>query len=365
MPEPTVVHVVPALFGPDGVVGGAERYALELARAMAARVPTSLVTFGDEARIERVGGLDVHVLGSAWYVRGQRSNPVSWRLLQHVRRSTVVHCHQQHIVASSLTALVRRLTGRKVFVSDLGGGGWDISGYVSTDHWYDGHLHISEYSRRVFGHAQRRDAHVVLGGVDVERFSPAHDADIRYDVAYVGRILPHKGIDYLIDALPVGLRLAVVGNAPDTRYLRDLETRAAGREVTFRHDVSDDELVLVYRSARCVALPSVYTTMYGTTTRVPELLGQTLLEGMACGRPALATDVASLPEVVENGVSGFLVPPNDPAALRDRLLRLRDDPDLADRMGGAARRRVLDVFTWDKVVDRCLTVYGTHTGGRA
>ena len=58
-----VVHLVPALFGPDGIVGGAERYAFELARHMATRVPTTLVTFGDPRRHETVGSLDVRVLG--------------------------------------------------------------------------------------------------------------------------------------------------------------------------------------------------------------------------------------------------------------------------------------------------------------
>jgi glycosyltransferase involved in cell wall biosynthesis len=97
--------------------------------------------------------------------------------------------------------------------------------------------------------------------------------------------------------------------------------------------------------------------MYGGQTRVPELLGQTLLEGMACGAPAVCTAVASLPEVVEDGVSGFVVPPNDPAALRAALVRLRDDPAAAAAMGRAARRRVLDRFTWPAVVRRCLDAY--------
>ena len=52
---------------------------------------------------------------------------------------------------------------------------------------------------------------------------------------------------------------------------------------------------------------------------MPELLGQTLIEGMACGTPAICTDVASMPEVVEDGVTGFVVPPNDPAYLGAKL----------------------------------------------
>src|SRR6185503_6569117 len=69
-----VLHVVPALFGPDGLVGGAERYAFELARHMASAVPTKLVGFGETAREEWRGPLRVRTL-PAWHVRGQRSNP--------------------------------------------------------------------------------------------------------------------------------------------------------------------------------------------------------------------------------------------------------------------------------------------------
>src|ERR1051326_3994650 len=65
-----VLHIVPARFGPRGVVGGAERYAFELARHMAEATPTRMVTFGEEARDERVGDLRIRVLGHPWYVRG-------------------------------------------------------------------------------------------------------------------------------------------------------------------------------------------------------------------------------------------------------------------------------------------------------
>src|SRR5437868_6529572 len=144
-----VVHLVPALFGPGGVYGGAERYALELARQMAEQVPTTVVTFGPVGRQARVGPLRVRVLANPWYVRGQPANPVHPGLLRAVAGADVVHCHQQHVLGSSLAALVARLTGRRVFVSEHGGGGWDVSAYVSTDRWYHGHLHVSPFSRAV------------------------------------------------------------------------------------------------------------------------------------------------------------------------------------------------------------------------
>ncbi|HKI94897.1 MAG TPA: hypothetical protein VJ992_06355, partial [Gemmatimonadales bacterium] len=74
---PHVVHLVPALFGTDGVTGGAERYALELARAMSADTRTTLVTFGKERRSCSDGALQIEMLGPARAIRGQRSNPMA------------------------------------------------------------------------------------------------------------------------------------------------------------------------------------------------------------------------------------------------------------------------------------------------
>src|ERR1700730_6945480 len=168
-----VLHIVPALFDSQrGVLGGAERYALELARHMAEKTPTMLVTFGAKDSLETVGSLKVRVIGNPWHVRGQRNNPVSLSLISELRKADVIHCHQQHVLASGLAALTCRMTARRVFVSDLGGGGWDFSSYVSTDRWFHGHQHISEYSRRIFGHASEPWAHVVLGGVDTAKFVP-------------------------------------------------------------------------------------------------------------------------------------------------------------------------------------------------
>lgn len=356
--HPRVLHIVPALFGPDdGIVGGAERYALELARFMAAEVPTTLVTFGEREREETIDQLRIRVIGNPWYVRQQRTNPVSLELISELRKADVVHCHQQHVLASSLAALLGKLSQRRVFVTDLGGGGWDVSAYVSTDRWYTGHLHISEYSRKVYGQQATSRSHVISGGVDTEKFCPDESVERDGSVLFVGRLLPHKGVNDLVNAVTAELPLELIGPAPDERFLADLKTLSQDKQVNFRHDCDDASLIQAYRRALCVVLPSVYKTMYGDETQVPELLGQTLLEGMACGAPAICTDVASLPEVVADGVTGFVVPPHEPLALRAKLLWLRDHPQEAKLMGANARQRVLEKFTWPRVVQRCLEIY--------
>jgi glycosyltransferase involved in cell wall biosynthesis len=354
-----VLHMIPALFDLDGgIVGGAERYALELASHMAKEVRTTLLTFANRAEERTVGNLQIKIIGNPRYVRGARSNPIAFApMWTQLRKADVVHCHQQHILSSSVAAAMCRLTGRRVFVSDLGGGGWDVSTYLSTDNWYHGHLHISEYSRRIFGHNAKPRSHVIYGGTDTERFSPDHSVQKEASVLYVGRLLPHKGVNDLVAAVPAGMRLEIIGQAYDQRFFADLQALAIGKNVIFRQDCDDAGLANAYRRSLCVVLPSVYRTMYGVETTVPELLGQTLLEGMACGIPAICTNVASMPEIVVNGVTGFVVPPNDPVALREKLVWLRDHPVEAQLMGAAARQRVFERFTWPRVVQHCLEIY--------
>lgn len=353
-----VLHIVPALFGSKGVLGGAERYALELARHMADVVPTRMLTFGEESRYESFGNLQVRVIGDPWYVRGQQLNPVSTAILGETARADIIHCHQQHILSSSLAAAFSNIAGRKVFVTDLGGGGWDISNYISTDRWFHGHLHISEYSRKIFGQEKQHWSHVILGGVDTQKFSPDPSLENDGSVVFVGRLLAHKGVNYLIEAVPADMPVKIIGQPMNETYLAELQKLAVGKRITFHHDFADADIVRAYRSAFCIVLPSVYKTVHGEETRVPELLGQTLLEGMACGLPAICTNVASMPEIVEDGRTGFIVAPNDANSLREKLVWLNDHREQAQAMGQAARLRVLEKFTWPQVVKRCLEIYG-------
>src|SRR5207244_1921706 len=183
--------------------------------------------------------------------------------------------------------------------------------YISTDRWYHGHLHLSEYSRQISGHAGRPWAHVISGGVDSATFCPEGQAPRDGSVLFVGRLLPHKGVDDLIRAVGSDIPLELIGPAADRVFLRELHELAANKRVMFRHDVGDAELVNAYRRSLCIVLPSVYRTADGRETQVPELLGQTLLEGMACGIPAVCTTVASLPAVVARGVTGWVLPAHD------------------------------------------------------
>jgi len=127
--------------------------------------------------------------------------------------------------------------------------------------------------------------------------------------------------------------------------------------VRFVVPAAEAELPLLYRRARVFVLPSVERTIYGRTVPISELLGLTLLEAMASGTPVVASRVGGVPEIVEDGVTGFLVPPGDVEALRDRLAYLLAHPRQAARLGAAAREHVLARFTWQACAERCLAAY--------
>jgi glycosyltransferase involved in cell wall biosynthesis len=359
MKHPRVVHVVPALFGYEGVYGGAERYALELARAMAHRAPTTLVAFGAAPATITDGPLRVVVVRNLIPYRRFRFDPFGPGLARHLAGADVIHYHQTHTLMAGFALVLARLTGRRIVTSHLGGGGYGLHRLTDVTRWYHAHLHLSDFSQRAFGHADLPTAGVIGGGVDTRRFCPPDGEPVRDYVLYAGRLLPHKGIDYLVEATPPDLPLVLAGRPwrHASGFYRRLRELARGKRVTFAEECTDDDLRRLYQGALCVVLPSVYRTSEGAEYAIPELLGQTLLEGMACGAAAVCTDVGSMPEVVADGVTGFVVPPNDPPRLRERLQWLRDHPPAAAAMGRAARRRVLERFTWDAVVDRCLRAY--------
>jgi glycosyltransferase involved in cell wall biosynthesis len=353
-----VLQVVPALFGSGGAIGGAERYAAELSRAMSRRsdLAVRLIGYGDQAGDIMLGGTVAKVV-RGWRVRGQNFNRVGAGVIPHVRWADVIHCHQHHILSSSLLALVGRASGRPVVATDHGGGGFDFSYYLDTERWFSAHLHVSEFSRaRSAPHVLSRST-VVLGGVDVDRFRPAPWSTDRHRAVFVGRLLPHKGVDDLIRGLPVNLGLDIVGPIVDERYASDLRQLAHGRDVVIHGPVSEDKLQTMYRNSLCVVLPSVRRDCYGQVTEVPELLGQALLEGMASGLPAVCTTAGAMGEVVIHGETGIVVGQNNPGALGAAVRKLHDNQALATSMGTRGRQRVVQLFSWDAVADRCVKAY--------
>jgi glycosyltransferase involved in cell wall biosynthesis len=364
-----VVHVAPTLFGPDGIFGGGERYPLELGRALARRVDCELVSFGRSDRIWReTSGLHVRILRPFLLLRGHPAHPLAFGVRHALADADIVHTHHLRSASSRVAAANARVRLIPTAVTDhgLGGGSW----FGLLPRLFDRFLTVSAYSARELG-APASQTRVIYGGADPARFSPDPEV-VRRGVLFVGRLTPHKGVDRLIQAVPEGAELRVVGSAghdraaPERGYPDLLRRLAAQGRVDFLGAVPDSDLAALYRGARVLALPSVEVTCYGREVAVSELLGLAAIEAMASATPVVASRLGGVPEVVEHGVTGFLVEPGNVGELRARLAEVLGDRRLAERLGRNARERVLETFTWDACAERCLAAYSelVETGAR-
>ena len=208
----------------------------------------------------------------------------------------------------------------------------------------------------------REQMRVIHNGIDAETFRPLSITKDPNNVIYVGNSEDRtKGAAYLLqafrllaryDALPPDLRRpaaagAEAGPAP-RRAIRPEREGALHR--AGRHRA---ELVQHYNRAEMLACPSLY-----------EGFGLPAGEAMACGLPVAATTGGALPEVVEDGVTGILVPPGDAPALAEAIQTLMGDADLRRRMGQAGRERVLEKFSWPRAALETEAVYREVLGGR-
>ncbi|SJZ41308.1 Glycosyltransferase involved in cell wall bisynthesis [Marinactinospora thermotolerans DSM 45154] len=198
--------------------------------------------------------------------------------------------------------------------------------------------------------------HVIPSGVAEDEFADAAGCPDGLEeppgsyVLYLGRLHHEKGVHTLIRAFSLlgdrDTRLVVAGDGPARAELRSLSARLGlSSRVRFLGFVPHARVPALLSGAALLALPSRY-----------EELGTAAVEAMRVGVPVVATDTGGLPEVVENGVTGLLVPVDAERALADALARLLDDAPARIRMGRAARRRAAG-YRWDRLAPRVLSVY--------
>jgi glycosyltransferase involved in cell wall biosynthesis len=347
-----VCYVTPTYFAQESFVGGGERFAEELALAMARRAEVKLVSFGRRAQRERPSPTYERVILRSW--SRQKMVPFSPRLRRELRGADVVHCHQYFVLPTFLAACIGHRQGSRVFVSDLGGGALTPGFHFDQSRWLTAHLPISEYAARDLP-GRPLPYRVIYCGVDLERHPMRPQAAHDGSVVFLGRILPHKGIHFLIPGLPSGMTLHVVGHELDPGYLERLRGLAAGKDVRFHIGLPDAAVTAILQRAMTLVHPTPVDS--AGSAGANELFGIAPLEAMACGCPVIATRAASLPEIVEHECSGLLVPPNDPPAIGAALARMAAEPTLWARLSAAARQRVAERFTWDHVAGRCLEAY--------
>ena len=230
-----------------------------------------------------------------------------------------------------------------------------------------GELGLERHGRRL---------RIVHLGTDPVRFRPGVDAselrarfelpsdDARW-LLTVARLEPHKGVDMVLRALPAiaaqapDVRYAVAGKGPEREKLKKLAHKlGVADRVRFLGEVSERDLPALYNLA---------TVYVGASRRAERLgvegFGISLVEASACGLPVVAGESGGIPDAVREGETGFLIPPEDPAAIADAVGRLLGDAALASRIGAAGRRAVESHYNWDRVVRDLCAIEAEHLAG--
>ncbi len=300
---------------------------------------------------------------------------------------TIVHSHTWYAnLAGHLAKLLydiphvvtsHSLEPRRPWKREQLGGGYRLSSWAERTGYEaaDAVIAVSAASRTdVLASYPTLDpahVHVVHNGIDTDLYRPVPDTNVlkrlgldpeRPIVSFVGRITRQKGVPHLLRAalaFDPGAQVALLAGAPDTPELA-AETEAAVRRLRSARDgvvwitemVPRDDLCQILSHSTAFVCPSVY-----------EPLGIVNLEAMACAAAVVASDVGGIPEVVEDGVTGFLAhfdaadPVAFEAALADGVNRLVADPALAASMGHAGRKRAETEFGWDAIARETLSIY--------
>ena len=212
---------------------------------------------------------------------------------------------------------------------------------------------------------------VIRNGIDTVEYAPDKATDVllkhgvdpsRPYVIFVGRITRQKGVPVLLRAaalLDPSAQLVLCAGAADTPELgEEVSTLVAGLQESrsgvlwIPEMLPKTEVIQLLTHALAFVCPSVY-----------EPLGIVNLEAMACSTAVVASRTGGIPEVVDDGVTGLLVPPDDPASLADALNRLLRGPGRARAMGLAGRERAVTEFSWDTVAAQTAALYRELAAG--
>jgi len=188
-------------------------------------------------------------------------------------------------------------------------------------------------------------------GVDTKVFKLSKKRSTN-DVLFVGRIEKNsnwKGISYLIEAISIvkqikpDISLRLVGPGDRVDYFKMYAQKLGiNKNVKFVGSKINSELALEYQHSKVIVLPSITES---------ESFGIVLIEAMACKKPVIGSNVGGIPYVIDNEQNGLLVPPKDPQALADAIIKILTNPQLAKKMGEEGYEKVMKNFTWEKQIN--------------
>lgn len=337
-----VIHASPTWFSPESVVGGGERWVDNVMLSLSAGAPwieQAMVAIGAEPSLAMRGSAMVRILPNE-RVSQAPMDALSSRLWTEFERFDVVHVHQSLTDFGAYACCAAASLGKTVVLTDLGGGSNPVmvqGGLAMAD----GIVSISSYAHSMISSGVRSPSAIMTGPVDTDAFRPAVNKPERPAAICVSRIMPHKGIDRIIRALPLGLKLRVVGRVYHEAYRTLLGELAVGKDVEFIHDASDDSLLGLYQQSTLFVQGSCIRDVYGSVAPKTELMGLTTLEAMACGLPVIVSaDGGSLPELVTDPVFGRVFSTHEELEFLLRKHQAGLWP--AGDVGKAARAHVID-----------------------
>jgi glycosyltransferase involved in cell wall biosynthesis len=208
-----------------------------------------------------------------------------------------------------------------------------------------------------------RNVPIVWNGVDTNIFIP-RPGELRKEdfILTVSRLSPGKGLEDLIGAissifhLKKAIKLVIIGDGPLRHPLEQrVNDYGLNEQIRFEGHISDrNHLIGCYQKASLFVLPSHH-----------EGLPTVILEAMACGCPVLATNVGGIPNVIEDGLNGVLIPPEDPIRMASVIQTLLANPERLNELGFQARHTIEQSFSWEIIGSKFLDLYSSmlQTGG--
>jgi glycosyltransferase involved in cell wall biosynthesis len=225
-----------------------------------------------------------------------------------------------------------------------------------------------EFLRERVAGLEDKPIHVIHSSVDVGKLAPVETVPpYPFRILFVGALEAKKGVQHLLAALAVAdealgeWECELAGDGPLRATLeRQARTLGIAARVRFHGALDFEAVSAAYRRASVCVAPSVIGPG-GRQEGIPNVM----IEALAYARPAISTPISGIPELIKDGVSGLLVPPGDPAALAEALLRVRWEPDFARVLGLAGRKAVEEGFDLSRNAARQMALFAGEVTAEA
>jgi glycosyltransferase involved in cell wall biosynthesis len=358
-----IVYLSPFYFNEKSCLGGGERYPLSCARgvveASRGACKVEIISYDKKPAFHEIQpGVSLRILPAARFT--DPLNVVSWELPAALADADLIHIHQAAMRASELALWVAKLQRKPVCVTDHGSTTSNVGVYPDRLELADKIVCYSDYGKSLFH--TKTPIEVIKGGLDCTFFKLPTERHERDRILYVGRLVPYKGVDLLIQAMPKDMLLTVCGRPYHQGFFKRLTDLSKGKRIEFVTDADDSRIRELYYRSWANVLPSQYQDCYGHMQPAPELMGLTLLEAMACGTAAICANVGAMPEFVRQNETGFIF--DTPEQLTDYMTYLRDRPEVAEQIGQRARQVVEREYDYRVVGRKLLNVYERMLEGR-